>query len=125
MAKKLGGYTEAMPTAKYKILIGIVGFVNDHTKIARHANAVLELNPDVALGEHTLFLKATVDIKPGAEILLAYGFKNEFSTPRRKKIGAKRRRTAANAGIPDTAGGVDGAFQPDTAAAKAETDVAA
>ena len=110
------------------LLTGVVGFANDFTKIARGASAVLELNPDVPLGEHTLFLKTTKDIKPGAEILLAYGSKSEFSMRKKKKriqIGAKRRRTAANAGTPDAAGGVGGASQPATAAiTEAETAAA-
>ena len=67
------------PKANIKVLTGIVGFVNDYTKIARSPNAVLELNKDVPLGEHTLFLKTTADIKPNAEILLEYGAKSEFA----------------------------------------------
>ena len=73
------------PTAMFKILTGIVGFANDYTKIARSPNAVLELNKDVPLGEHTLFLTTTADIKPNAEILLEYGAKSEF-TRRTPKI---------------------------------------
>ena len=73
------------------MLTGIVGFANDFTKIARGANAVLELNPDLPLGEHTLCLKRTVDIKPNAEILLAYGPKSEFcKAPKRKRILMRR-----------------------------------
>ena len=93
--------------ATYKALIGIVGFANDFTKIVRAANATLELNPDVPLGEHTLCLKSTADIKPNAEILLAYGPKSEFcKAPRRKRILTvwqrrhSSRKKAARAEIP-------------------------
>ena len=115
-----------MPTAKYKILIGIVGFVNDHKGIARSANAVLELNSDVALGEHTLFLRATADIKPNTEILLAYGAQSEFAPTKKRKrslVGAKKWK-AAKAEIPDAAGGVGGASQPAGVAVKTETAAA-
>ena len=74
-----------------------------------------------------MLLKTTADIKPNAEILLAYGAKSEFAPIKKRErslVGAKKRMNAANAGIPDAAGGVGGASQPATVAVKTETAAA-
>ena len=117
------------PHTKFKVLIGIVGFVNDFTGIARAPNAALELNKDVPLGEHTLFLKTTAPIKPNTEILLDYGDRSEFDrrTPKRKTtplLGATKKTKTAIVGILAAAGGVGGASQPAGVAVKTETAAA-
>ena len=124
----MGWCTEVQPHTKWKVLTGIVGFVNDFTRIARAPNAALELNKDVPLGERTLFLKTTALIKPNTEILLDYGDRSEFvrRTPKRQTTplpGATKKTKTAIVGILAEAGGVGGASQPATAAvAEAGTD---
>ena len=51
----------------YKVLTGIVGFVNDNHKISRKPNAELEVNPDAPLGEHTIQMRIVSPIKETAK----------------------------------------------------------
>ena len=127
MCKTGGEVGDACQRAKpiYKVATNIVGFVNDHHKITRSPNAVLELNPDIPLGEHTLYLKTTSAINADSEILLNYGPKSEFAKRVRPERGApkatrKRGRDSekvAQAGVASAAASTTAAAAPTSAEA--------
>ena len=57
----------------YKVATGPAGFVNHYTGLASMPNCELVWKGDSPLGEHSLELQATKNIKEGAEWLLNYG----------------------------------------------------
>ena len=75
---------EEEPTAMYKVLTSIVGFVNSSTGISQRPNAALHLNEDLPMGENNLYLQISATVPANKEITIRYGRNHQVAKPKQK-----------------------------------------
>ena len=77
---------EEEPTAMYKVLTSLVGFVNSSTGISQRPNAALHLNADLPMGENNLYLQISAAVPANKEITIRYG-RNHPVAKAKPKLG--------------------------------------